>query len=86
MMEVWVWNVCLLVEVLSGIELFSSGEVQIELIEGVEVSFYVIMCEYGDLLVFVVFQGEQIIVEVLFWLESDVIDVIVFNEEVLFSW
>ncbi|KAA0909372.1 DUF2170 family protein [Aquicoccus porphyridii] len=70
---------------LSRQELFSSGEAQIELIEGAEASLYVIMREYGDLPVFVAPQGEQIIVEALLWPESDVTDATAFNEEVLLS-
>lgn len=65
MTEARVWNARSLAEALSGTELFSSGEAQIELIEGAEASLYVIMREYGDLPVFVAPQGEQIIVEAL---------------------
>ncbi|WP_034065302.1 DUF2170 family protein, partial [Pseudomonas aeruginosa] len=67
MTEARVWNARSLAEALSGTELFSSGEAQIELIEGAEASLYVIMREYGDLPVFVAPQGEQIIVEALLW-------------------
>lgn len=65
MTEARVWNARSLAEALSGTELFSSGEAQIELIEGAEASLYVIMREYGDLPVFVAPQGEQIIVGAL---------------------
>ena len=85
MTEARVWNARSLAEALSGTELFSSGEAQIELIEGAEASLYVIMREYGDLPVFVAPQGEQIIVEALLWPESDVTDATAFNEEVLLS-
>jgi uncharacterized protein len=85
MTEARVWNARSLAEALSGTELFSSGEAQIELIEGAEASLYVIMREYGDLPVFVAPQGEQIIVEALLWPESDVTDATAFNEEVLLN-
>ncbi|HBO1696160.1 TPA: YjfI family protein [Pseudomonas aeruginosa] len=85
MTEARVWNARSLAEALSGTELFSSGEAQIELIEGAEASLYVIMREYGDLPVFVAPQGEQVIVEALLWPESDVTDATAFNEEVLLS-
>ncbi|KAF0863100.1 YjfI family protein [Pseudomonas sp. LD120] len=80
-----IWNARSLCKALEATELFSSGEASIELLEGAEPSLHVTMREYGDLPLFVALSGEQILVEALLWPQSEVTDVVAFNEEVLLS-
>ncbi|EQM71661.1 YjfI family protein [Pseudomonas tohonis] len=80
-----IWNARALCEALAATELFTSGDAGIELIEGAEPSLHVTMHEYGDLPLFVALHGEQIIVEALLWPQSEVTDLVAFNEEVLLS-
>lgn len=80
-----IWNARSLCEALVATELFSSGEACVELLDGAEPSLHVTMREYGDLPLFVALSGEQILVEALLWPQSEVTDVVAFNEEVLLS-
>ncbi|MGC5702223.1 YjfI family protein [Pseudomonas sp. NFXW11] len=80
-----IWNARSLCQALVATELFSSGEASVELLEGAEPSLHVTMREYGDLPLFVALSGEQILVEALLWPQSEVTDVVAFNEEVLLS-
>ncbi|MBU3057655.1 YjfI family protein [Pseudomonas indica] len=77
------WTAAGLYEALSTTELFSNGQVAIELLQGAESSLHVTMHEYGDLPLFIAVFGEQIIVEAVLWPHADVRDPVLFNEEVL---
>ncbi len=77
------WTTELLFEALQGVELFTSKQASIELIDGAEPSLHIVMSEYGDLPVFLTVSGEQIIVESLLWQASAVDDPVKFNEMLL---
>ncbi len=77
------WATASLHDALLKEPLFQSGEATAELIQGVEPSILVTMCEYGDLPVYLTIAGEQIIAESLMWPLSDIKDVAAFNDEVL---
>jgi len=77
------WTTHSLMEALSNTDLVTSGQAEIELIEGLDPTLHIVMTEYGDLPVYLTVSGDQIIVESVLWAVSDVIDPAMFNETVL---
>ncbi|SMF47379.1 hypothetical protein SAMN02745866_03052 [Alteromonadaceae bacterium Bs31] len=77
------WSSESLCEELKKEELFTSGNADIELIDGVEPTLHIIMREYGDLPLFLTAAGEQIVVEAVLWPTGDVEDPNKFNDAVL---
>lgn len=77
------WTTTTLYEALQNVELFTTGQASLELIEGIESSLHIVMHEYGDLPIFLTVSGEQIIAEVVLWAISDVKDPSAFNETLL---
>jgi len=77
------WTTHTLFDALKEVDLFTSGQASLELVEGAEASIHLTMHDFGDLPVFVTVAGEQIVVDCLLWPESDVRDHAAFNEEVL---
>jgi uncharacterized protein len=77
------WTTEGLFEALSAAEMFSSGRAKLELIDGVQPSLHVVMCDYGDLPIFLTVSGEQVVVEAMLWSVKEVTDVAKFNDAVL---
>ncbi len=77
------WTTSGLQEALHDSEMFASGEISVELIDGIDPALHIVMQGYGDLPIFLTVSGDQIIVESVLWLLSDVKDVARFNETVL---
>lgn len=77
------WATNSLYDALQKVDLFTSGQASIELIDGVEPALHIVMNEYGDLPLFLTVSGEQIIVESVLWSVTEVTDVNRFNEAVL---
>lgn len=77
------WTTASLYEALCGAEMFVDKRAEVELIDGVSPVLHIVMCDFGDLPVFLTVSGEQIIVESMLWSASDVKDVARFNEAVL---
>lgn len=83
MTQPMLWTTTSLFEALLKEALFQNGEAEIELIEGADPSIYITMNEYGDLPIYIIVSGEQLIVESLMWPLADINDVAAFNDEVL---
>ncbi len=81
--NVTLWTTTTLHKALLKEELVTTGRATLELIEGAEPALLIVMKEFGDLPIFLNVAGEQIIVESVLWLMSDVTDVAGFNEAVL---
>jgi uncharacterized protein YjfI (DUF2170 family) len=77
------WTTHSLYEALSKADLFASGRAEVELIEGVSPALHIVMCEYGDLPLFLTVSGEQIAVESMLWSVSEVVNPALFNETIL---
>ena len=77
------WTTTSLCEALNEADLFTSGRARLELIDGVSPAMHIVMHEFGDLPVFLIVSGEQIIVESMLWPVSDVKDKARFNDVVL---
>ncbi|MCU7958900.1 MAG: YjfI family protein [gamma proteobacterium symbiont of Bathyaustriella thionipta] len=77
------WTTDTLHSALQQVELFSSGQASLELIDGIDASLHIVMHEYGDLPIFLTVSGEQIIAESALWPMSDVQDVALFNDALL---
>lgn len=77
------WTTSELYQALAEVELFTSKQANIELINGTEPSIYIEMNEFGDLPVFLTVSGQQIVVESLLWSTEEVNDVNKFNQVVL---
>lgn len=78
-----IWTVPALQTALSAHGLFTSGRASQELLQGAEESLLITMHEFGDLPLFLVVSGDQILVEAVLWPVSDVNVPEKFNEEVL---
>ena len=68
---------------LAETSLVQRGTVGLELLEGGEPSLHLVLHDYGDLPLFIVVGGEQVIVEALMWPVEDVVDPAAFNVHVL---
>ena len=68
---------------LLGVALVKDGHASCELIDGGEPTLVLSMHEYGDLPVFVVVAGDQIVVEAVLWRRADVTDPRAFDEAAL---
>lgn len=77
------WNTRSLFEALCGSEPVTSGQVSIELIEGVEPAINLTMHDYGDLPIQVTTSGEQMFVASALWDAAKVKDPARFNEMLL---
>jgi uncharacterized protein YjfI (DUF2170 family) len=77
------WHTHSLYEALLATELVTSGQANVELVEGVEPALHITMAEYGNLPVFLTVVGEQIIVESLLWAAEDIRDQAGFNDAIL---
>jgi len=81
--SVYRWTTESLFEALKGKPKFSNGSCSIEVIEGIDASIVVIMHTHGDLPVFIIVSGEQILAEAVLFSLDDVINTVKFNEYVL---
>ena len=77
------WTTESLFDALKGKPKFSNGSCSIEVIEGIDASIVVLMHEHGDLPVFIIVSGEQILAEAVLFSLDDVINTVKFNEYVL---
>jgi uncharacterized protein YjfI (DUF2170 family) len=77
------WTAASLYEALVASAPVREGAIALELIDGAEPGFYLIMHDYGDLPLFMAVVGQQIVVEALLWPLAQVRDVAHFNEEAL---
>lgn len=77
------WTTEELFAALSSAELCVGGRAKVELIDGVQPSLHVVMCDYGDLPIFLTVSGEQIVAEAVLWSVDEVTDVAKFNDAVL---
>ncbi len=77
------WTAASLYEALVAADSVRDGAIALELIDGAEPGFYLIMHDYGDLPLFMAVVGQQIVVEALLWPLAQVRDVAHFNEEAL---
>lgn len=77
------WTAASLYEALVASAPVREGTIALELIDGAEPGFYLIMHDYGDLPLFMAVVGQQIVVEALLWPLAQVRDVAHFNEEAL---
>lgn len=77
------WTTEGLFDALTGTEMIAAGRAKLELIDGVQSSLHVVMCDYGDLPIFLTVFGEQIVVEAMLWSVKEVSDVAKFNDAVL---
>ncbi|NIB39106.1 YjfI family protein [Pseudomaricurvus alkylphenolicus] len=77
------WTTNSLFAALKDVELFTSGQASVELIDGIEPALHVVMKEFGDLPIFLTVAGEQIIAEAVLWSVDEVTDQAGFNEAVL---
>lgn len=79
------WNTQSLFDALSGLESVKSGQLQLVIVEGEEPTIKATLTEYGDMQLFIVAAGEQVIVESLLFVEAELTDAAKFNEAVLRS-
>lgn len=77
------WTTEGLCEALPTAEMFAGGRAKLELIDGVQPSLHMVMCDYGDLPIFLTVSGEHIVVEAVLWSVDEVTDVAKFNDAVL---
>jgi uncharacterized protein len=77
------WTAASLYEALVGAAPVRESAITLELIDGAEPGFYLIMHDYGDLPLFMAVVGQQIVVEALLWPLAQVRDVAHFNDEAL---
>jgi uncharacterized protein len=77
------WTAASLYEALVASAPVREGAIALELIDGAEPGFYLIMHDYGDLPLFMAVVGQQIVVEALLWPLAQVRDVAHFNDEAL---
>jgi uncharacterized protein len=77
------WTAASLYEALAASAPVRDGTIDLELIDGAEPGFYLIMHDYGDLPLFMAVVGQQIVVEALLWPLAQVRDVAHFNDEAL---
>ena len=77
------WTAASLYDALIAAAPVREGAIALELIDGAEPGFYLIMHDYGDLPLFMAVVGQQIVVEALLWPLAKVRDVAHFNDEAL---
>ena len=77
------WTTKTLQTELMQTELVLSQQASIELIDGIDPVLHLVMHDYGELPIYLTVSGEQIIVEVLLWSSSDVVNQAEFNEAIL---
>ncbi len=77
------WTTKTLQTELMQTELVLSQQASIELIDGIDPVLHFVMHDYGELPIYLTVSGEQIIVEVLLWSSSDVVNQAEFNEAIL---
>lgn len=77
------WTTHSLLDALRDSDLINSQQASIELIDGIDPILHIVMHDYGDLPLFLVVCGEQIIVESVLWSVDDVENSSLFNETVL---
>jgi uncharacterized protein YjfI (DUF2170 family) len=77
------WTTASLFDALQRAAPIASGDVSVELIDGIEPALHIVMNEYGDLPVFLTVSGDQIIVEAVLWSTREIRDIHGFNEAIL---
>ncbi|PCK08034.1 MAG: hypothetical protein COA42_11355 [Alteromonadaceae bacterium] len=77
------WTTSSLYEALQENPLFDGEQASVELIDGVEPAIHIIMHEFGDLPLFLIVMGDQIIVDAVLWPVQDVANLGEFNDTVL---
>lgn len=80
-----VWTLATLQQAIEATPMAQSGAVEVRRLEGADPTLHLIMCNYGDLPVFVAVGSLQIIVQAVMWPVDHVVDADAFNSFVLRS-
>jgi uncharacterized protein YjfI (DUF2170 family) len=79
------WTTESLYRALSSLPVVNNGEIELNLIDGVEPVLCLVMVQFGDLPLYLTVAGEQILVDAWLWPLSDVRNPAEFNDVVLRS-